>query len=163
MIIASMSDTLELTMTIKDQINSDIKIAMLAGDKDQVMVLRGLKSVILYAEVAEGARDSGLAEPQVVGLMQKELKKRQESADLYRQGGNIVKAEAEESEKIIIAGYLPEQLTEMAIKALIENEIKRLGDVSLQQMGQLIGSVKTAGGGNADGAVIARLVKERLT
>jgi uncharacterized protein YqeY len=72
----------------KQQIDADLKTAMLAGDKTLVTTLRGLKSAILYVEVAENAREKGLPEDAVVAILQKEAKKRQESADLYLQGGN---------------------------------------------------------------------------
>lgn len=70
-------------MTISEQIDADLKQAMLAGDKTLVTTLRGLKSVILYEEVAKGLRDTGLDDDAVITLFSKEAKKRQESADLY--------------------------------------------------------------------------------
>ncbi len=149
-------------MTIKEQLEKDIKTAMLAGEKTLVTTLRGLKSVILYAEVASGDREAGLPEEQVISLLQKEAKKRQESADLYRTGNNIEKAEHEEAEKKVIDQYLPQQLSEEDVRSLVEEEATKMGTPTLQQMGQLIGAVKQASGGAADGAVIARLVKERL-
>ena len=150
-------------MTIKEKIDTDLKTAMLAGEKDRVTTLRGLKSSILYAEVAAGKRDEGLDEQTVVALMQKEAKKRQESADLYRQGGNPEKAQLEITEKTIIEGYLPEQLSEEKIRELVMTEIAKIENPSPQQMGQIIGSVKAASKGNADGSIIARIVKEQLT
>lgn len=149
-------------MTIKEQLEKDIKTAMLAGEKTLVTTLRGLKSVILYAEVASGDREAGLPEEQVISLLQKEAKKRQESADLYRTGNNIEKAEHEEAEKKVIDQYLPQQLSEEDVRSLVEEEATKMGTPTLQQMGQLIGAVKQASGGAADGALIARLVKERL-
>ncbi len=150
-------------MTIKDQINSDIKTAMLAGDKELVTTLRGLKSAILYAEVAKGARDEGLPEGEVITLLQKESKKRSESALLYEQGGNQKKALAEQTEKKIIDAYLPAQLSEQEVGALVVTEAHKMGEVTIQQMGQLIGAVKKASNGNADGTMTARLVREYLS
>jgi uncharacterized protein len=149
-------------MNIKEQINADLKSAMLAGEKDRVTTLRGLKSTILYAEVANDARDSGLPEPEVIQLLQKEAKKRQESADLFRQGGNLEKSRHEEEEKEIIERYLPEQMLEEDVAALVQAEIDKIGSVNTQQMGQIIGAVKKASNGRADGALIARLVKDAL-
>lgn len=150
-------------MTIKDQIDNDIKTAMLAGEKAQVTILRGLKSAILYAEVAKGARDTGLDESEVITLLQKEAKKRQESAELFRQGGNLDKANDEELEKKVIETYLPAQLSESEIKALVDQEAMKIDNLTVQQMGQLIGAVKKASGGNADGALVAKLVREKLS
>ncbi len=149
-------------MTIKEQIDSDLKRAMLAGDKQLVAVLRGLKSVILYAEVAEGKREEGLGDPAVTLLLQKEAKKRQESADLYRQGSDVSRAEQEESEKAVIERYLPKQLSEDEIRILVSQAIEQRQATTPQQMGTVIGAVKAKTAGSADGAIIARIAKELL-
>jgi len=149
-------------MSLKKQIDVDLKTAMLAGDKTLVTTLRGLKSAILYAEVAKGSREKGLSDTEIEEVFSKEAKKRQESADLYMQGGNKEKAEAELTEKKVIDDYLPTQLSEQAIKDLVEQAISQVGATSSQQMGQVIGMVKQKAGTSADGAVIARFAKERL-
>lgn len=149
-------------MTIKEQIEKDIKQAMLAGDKTLVTTLRGIKSAILYAEVAAGSRDQGLDDQTVTTLLQKEAKKRQESSELYAQGGNSEKAAAELAEKEVIAKYLPAQMSEEEIKDLVVAKAQELGLGSPAQMGQLIGAVKQVAGAAADGALIARLAKEQL-
>jgi uncharacterized protein YqeY len=150
-------------MSVKQQIDADLKTAMLAGDKTLVMTLRGLKSAILYVEVAENARDQGLAEDKVITVLQKEAKKRLESADLYKQGGNAEKQQAEMNEKKVIEKYLPQQLSEDEIGKIIDEVITSTGASGLQAMGQVIGAVKVKTGASADGAVIARLTKEKLT
>ncbi len=147
---------------IKQQIEQDLKTALLAGEKDRVMTLRGLKSAILYAEVAEGAREQGISEEATIMLLAKEAKKRQESADLYRQGGDETRAEAELAEKKIIETYLPAQLSEDELKQVVEAAVVSTGATSIQQMGQVIAAVKKETQGAADGARIAQLVKERL-
>lgn len=150
------------SMNTKQQIEADIKTAMLAGDKTLVTTLRGLKSAIMYGEVAAGSRDTGLPEAEVTALLRKEAKKRQESADLYLSANDTVRGQAELNEKEIIEKYLPAQMTEEAVQQLVDQEAAKLGDIGPQQMGQLIGVVKQASNGLADGALIARLVKERL-
>ncbi|MCX6728028.1 MAG: GatB/YqeY domain-containing protein [Candidatus Saccharibacteria bacterium] len=149
-------------MTIKQQLEVDIKNAMLAGDKVLVTTLRGLKSVILYAEVASGEREKGLSDEVVTSLLQKESKKRVESSELYRQGGNTAMADAEDLEKTIIDGYLPEQMSEADIALEVDKEFKNRSAPTIKDLGQVIGAVKKACGSNADSAIIARLVKERL-
>lgn len=147
---------------LKQQLDQDLKAAMLSGDSQTVSVLRGLKSAILYAEVAAGARDKGLDEQSITQLLGKEAKKRQESADLYIQGGDKSRAQAELSEKAIIEKYLPKQLSEAEIRTIVDNVMAAAGTVGPQDMGRLIGEVRAQSAGAADGAVIARLVKERL-
>ena len=149
-------------MSIKNQIDKDLKQAMLAGDKTLVTTLRGVKSAILYAEVSDNARDSGLTDDKIITILQKEAKKRQESADLYGKGGNLEKQEAELAEKEIINQYLPEQLSEVEIVKLVDESINKAGN-DQQKMGQIIGMVKSESGGNADGALVAKIVKERLS
>src|SRR5581483_2528093 len=105
-------------MSIKGAIEADLKQAMLAGDKTLVETLRGLKSAIQYAEVAAGTRGSD-DDQAVQAVLAKEAKKRQESADLYQQGGNNEKAQVELAEKAVIEKYLPEQMSEAAIAAIV--------------------------------------------
>ncbi len=149
-------------MTISEQIDADLKQAMLAGDKTLVTTLRGLKSVILYEEVAKGLRDTGLDDDAVITLFSKEAKKRQESADLYEQGGNTEKAKAELAEKNVIEKYLPEQMSDAELISLVDETISSTGATNMQHMGQVVGVVKSRAGPSADGSKIAQLVKERL-
>lgn len=147
----------------KQQIETDLKQAMLSGDKKLVTTLRGLKSTILYAEVASGKRDSGLDEEAVIMLLQKEAKKRQESADLYMQGGSGDRRDAELAEKKIIEKYLPAQLADEEIEGIVKQAIKELNASSIRQMGQVMSLVKERLGAAADSSVVARIVKERLS
>ncbi|MEK7153788.1 MAG: GatB/YqeY domain-containing protein [Patescibacteria group bacterium] len=147
---------------LKQRIEQDLKKALLAGDKERVMTLRSLKSVVLYAEVAEGVRDTGLGDEAMVALFSKEAKKRQESADLYVRGGSGDRAAAELAEKAIIEEYLPKQLSDEELGQLIDTAITELGVSGSQAIGQVIGLVKQKTAGQADGGRIARIVKERL-
>lgn len=149
---------------LKQQLQDDVKAAMLAGDALRVETLRGLKSVILYAEVAVKKRDEdGLSDEEIVTLFAKESKKRTESAELYVKGGAQEKADKELAEKAIIDAYLPEQLSEADLAKLIDEIIADQGAEGMQAMGKVIGAVKAKAGNSADGALVARLVKERLS
>lgn len=149
-------------MNIKEQLDQDLKQAMIAGEADRVTVLRGLKSAILYAEVAVGKKETGLSEQEVVVLLQKEAKKRQESAELYTKGNAADRAAKELAEKTIIEQYLPAQMSEDEIRAAIDEVMAEIDPGDKQQMGKIIGAVKQKTAGAADGAVIARLVREKL-
>ncbi len=148
-------------MSLKSQIDGDIKTAMLAGEKTLVTTLRGLKSAILNVEVAKGARETGLPDSEITDILAKEAKKRQESADMYTQGNSPERAAAELTEKTVIEKYLPKQLSEDEIKQIIDDITAEIGSTP-QQMGQIIGAVKAKTAGAADGALIARLVKEKI-
>lgn len=148
---------------IKQKLQDDVKAAMLAGDSLRLETLRGLKSVILYAEVAAGKREEGLSDDEILALFSKEAKKRQESAELYVQGGAQEKADKELAEKAIIEAYLPAQLSEAELAAIIDEVLNEVKPAGLQQMGQVIGQVKSQVGNTADGSLIAKLVKEKLS
>jgi len=135
---------------------------MLAGDKTLVTTLRGLKSAILYGEVAAGKRDAGLADAEITGILRKEAKKRQESADLFSKGGNQIKADAELTELEVIQNYLPAQMTDDQLAALVDQAIGEIGEASQQNMGPIIGRVKVLSDGGVDSGRIAIAVKKRM-
>lgn len=150
-------------MTIKEQIDKDLKTALLSGDKLLVSTLRGLKSAILYEEVAKGSRDQGLPEPEVMAVLAKEAKKRQESADLYKQGGNNERSDSELAEKAVIEKYLPAQMDDDELLRIIDSAIAETGAADVKQMGMVIALVKQKTEGQADGSRIAVAVRQRLT
>lgn len=149
-------------MGIKQQIDSDLKAALLGGDKDKAMTLRGLKSAILNVEIAQGKRDAGLDEPVIVQLLGKEVKSRQESADLFVQGGNQAQADNELREKALIEAYLPTQLDDAALEALVDQAVSEVEEMNQQAMGRVIARVRDLSAGQADGGRIATAVKARL-
>lgn len=148
---------------LEQRIEQDIKTALLGGDAKRVTTLRGLKAALLNLKVATGKRDSGLSDDEVLNLLSKEAKKRQESADLYVQGGAQDRADHELAEKRLIEEYLPAQLSVAEITAAIEKVIADSGASGSAAMGQVIGQVKGQLGAAADGSVIARIAKEKLS
>lgn len=149
--------------SLKDQLNSDLKTAMLSGDKVLATTLRGLKGAILNVEIAKGLRDTGLGDPEIIDLFSKEAKKRQESADLYIRGGNQEKADAELLEKRVIEQYLPSQLSDAELQSIVDEVAQTLGGISKETMGRAIGAVKSRVGATVDGGRIAAAVKERIS
>ena len=149
-------------MNIEEKIEQDLKQSLLSGNAERVSTLRGLKSVLLNEKVAKGKRDTGLTDDEVLPIFAKEAKKRQESADLYVQGGDQGRADKELQEKKIIEEYLPEQLDETAVAGLVDEAIAATGATGQADMGKVIGAVRAKAGASADGALIARLVKEKL-
>lgn len=147
---------------LKDQIQADLKEAMLARDTVRTQTLQGLKAVILNEEVAKKIREEGLDDAAIEQLIAREVKKRDEAAGLFEQGGNQASADKERAEKEILSAYLPEQLSEGDIAALIDEVITEVQPSGMQDMGRVIGAVKTRAGNTADGATVARLVKEKL-
>lgn len=150
-------------MSLKARIDQDLKTAMLAKDKEKTDVIRGIKSAVLYAEVASGNREAGLADTAIEDVLVKEAKKRQESADMYEKGGAPDKAEKERYEKTIIESYLPKKLDGEELDEAIAKAIAEAGVEGPQAMGKVIGSIKATYGARVDGAVLAVKVKEALT
>lgn len=149
-------------MALKEQINNDLKTALLGGNRFGADVLRNLKAAILNEEVAKGSRETGLSDADIEQVIVKEVKKRNESATLFRGAGRSELADTELKEAEILSVYLPEQLDESAVKAVVEKIAGDLGVSGPSAMGQLIGAVKKELGSSADGALIANIVKEFL-
>ena len=145
-----------------EKIESDLKTALLAGEKVKVETLRGLKSAILNETIAQGAKDSGLTAEQIQKVLARESKKRSEAAELYKKGGNDERAQAELAEKAIIDGYLPEQIDEAQIAAAVDEEMAKIESPTMADMGKIIVAVKSKLGAGADGGTIAKLVKEKI-
>lgn len=149
---------------IKDQLQKDLKVAMLARDGFATEVIKSLKSAILYAEVAAGKREQGLTDEEILAVFKKESKKRQESSSMYMQGGNREKAEQELQEKAVIDAYLPQQMTKEQTNQLIDTVLTDMGITlpTKQDMGRVIGAARKAGGATVDGVMLAQLVNERI-
>ena len=146
-----------------ERITADLKTAMLARDAFQTETLRGLKAAILNEEVATGKRDTGLSDEDIEKLIARESKKRDEAARLFEQGGNQESADKERREKELLSQYLPEQLSEADVQKLVVDAIAQIQPEGMKDMGRVIGAVKAKAGNTADGALIARLVKDTLS
>lgn len=150
-------------MALKEQIQQDMKAALLGGDRFVGDTLRDFKAAILNEEVNKGLRDSGgLDDSGIEQLLMREVKKRKESIALYEQNGRPELAEKEQQEIDVLNKYLPAQLSEEEITAIVQEKIAELGANGSQMMGQVIGAVKQEAGSSADGATIARIVKDAL-
>lgn len=147
---------------LKADIDKDLKVAMLSGDKRLVEVLRGLKSAILYKEVADNKRAEGLNDDEIVSVLKKEVKSRKDAIALYEQAGEKERVANESYQLEVINNYTPEEMSETAVEKIVQEVIKKL-DISptAQDMGKIIGAVKQAAP-NADGAVIAKYVKNSI-
>lgn len=147
---------------LKDTINADLKTAMIARDTVRTQTLQGLKAAILNEEVAKKVRDEGLDEASIEQIIAREVKKRDEAANLYDQGGNAESAAKERAEKEILVVYLPAQLSEAELSELVTTVVETMQPEGMKDMGKVIGAVKAQVGNAGDGALIAKLVKETL-
>ncbi|HET6746497.1 MAG TPA: GatB/YqeY domain-containing protein [Candidatus Saccharimonadales bacterium] len=149
-------------MALNQRIADDMKAALLGGDRFVGETLRNLKAAILNEEVAQGKRDTGLDDATIEQIIAKEVKKRYESAAIYDQNMREDAADQERREAEVLSRYLPEQLSEAELKTVIDAKVAELGATDIKMMGQVIGAVKKEVGNAADGASLARIVKETL-
>lgn len=149
-------------MALMQRLQDDTKAALLGGDRFVGNTLRNLKAAILNEEVAQGKRDEGLSDAEIEKVIAREVKKRHESATLYEQNDRAESAAEERREAEVLSRYLPKQLSEAEVKAVVEVKVAALGATDVKMMGQVIGAVKQELGNTADGALIAKLVKEAL-
>jgi len=148
---------------LMEQIEQDLKSALISADKLKVNTLRSLKSAVLYEKIANNKRDNGLTDEEVIIILSRESKKRQESIDLYLKGNDQERADKELAEKKIIDSYLPEQLSLEDLEGVVNEAISELNPSSMADMGKVIAKVKQLTAGAADGATIAKMVKEKMS
>ncbi len=147
-------------MTSNEQIAADMKAAMKSGDKLRVSTLRLLRSEIKYAEIRKG---ESAGEEDIVSVVGREIKKRREAAEQFRQGGRPDAADKEEAEAAILQEYLPEQLSDGEIAALVDEAIAQTGAAGPGDMGKVMGVLMPKVKGKADGAAVSAMVKEKLS
>ena len=140
------------------QIESDLTTAMKAKDQLSVEVLRGLKTRVQNEKIA---KQKDLDENDILNLIKSEVKRRKEAAETYTTGGRGELAEKELKEAEILGKYLPVQMSEVEINTVIE-KILAENTFTTKDFGAAMGKVKAAVGNNADGAVVAKLLKEKL-
>ena len=149
-------------MSLKQQIDADIKQAMLAKNKDELKALRAIKSMILLAETDKGSSGelSGDAE---MKLLAKAVKQRKDSAAIYKEQGREDLYAVEMAEAEVIERYLPKQLTEAELKQELEQIIAQVGASGPQDMGKVMGVASKALAGRAEGKAIYTMVKTLLS
>lgn len=142
-----------------DQLQSDLKKAQLEKNEAETSTLRLLLSEIKYVQINQG-RD--LSDEDIVSVVQKEIKKRKEAAVGFRLGGREEAAEKEEGEAKLLEKYLPAQLSDEELSNIVDQVITEVGATNISDMGKVIGMVMGKIKGQADGARVSGLVKERL-
>jgi len=149
---------------LRDQINDAVKAAMKSQDKLRLSTLRLVNAAIKNADIeARGAGKDALADADILGLLQKLIKQRQESVELYDKGGRAELAEQERGEIAIISGFLPQQLSDAEAKEAIAGVIRETGAAGMKDMGKVIAALKARYAGRMDFAKASALVKSMLT
>jgi uncharacterized protein len=145
-------------MNIEEKINADIKSAMLARDAEKLEALRGIKSVILLLKTSP----EGISEDSVNKALQKEVKKRKESAEIYKSQNRADLEEIELFQAGVIETYLPKQMSEEEIRAELIKIVVSVGATGPADMGKVMGAASKTFAGRADNKLVASLVKQML-
>ena len=148
-------------MSLKQQIDSDIKSAMLAKNKEELMALRSIKSLILLAETEKGVSAEISSEVESKLLM-KAAKQRKESAEIFQKEGRDELAQKELLELEVISRYLPKQMSEDEVTVEVKKIIEQVGAKGPQDMGKVMSTATKQLAGKADGKLISEIVKKIL-
>lgn len=146
-------------MALEDKINADIKAAMLAKESAKLEALRAVKSAILLLKTSA----EGYSDDTELKALQKMVKQRKETADIYNTQGRADLADVELSQAAVIEAYLPKQMSEDEIKTEVAKAIASTGASSPADMGKVMGVVTKQLAGKADGKIISGIVKELLS
>lgn len=149
-------------MGLKEQIDADIKKAMIRKQKDELRALRAIKSLILLAETEKG-KSGTLSEEIEMGLLMKAAKQRKDSIGIFEEQGRNDLADKEKEELLIIERYLPEQLGDEEIESTIREVIDSTGAAGMKDMGRVMGVATKKLAGKADNKRIADLTKKLLS
>jgi uncharacterized protein YqeY len=148
---------------LRDDINNALKEAMKAKNERAVSTLRMVNATLKNADIeARGAAKPALGDADVLPILQKMIKQRQESVELYRKGGRDDLVQQEQQEIDIIAGYLPRQMSDDELKAAIAAIVKETGAASIKDMGRVMAALKERYAGQIDFAKAGGLVKSQF-
>ena len=149
-------------MALKDQILEDLKQAMKARESDKVIVFRTLNSVIKNKEIELNKRENGLNDDEIISVIKKEVKKRKDAIFEYQKAGREELSEKEKQELLILQSYLPEELSEQEIISEVDKTIEELKPSGKQDFGRVMQKVMIKVKGRADGALVNKIIKEKL-
>lgn len=149
-------------MALEQQIQQDLKAAMLAKDQTALASVRAVKAAILLAKTAEGATGE-LGDTDIVKIIQKLVKQRKESAEIYAQQNRPELAETELAEAAVMEKYLPKALTEAETEEILKQIIAEVGATAPSDMGKVMGVATKRLAGQAEGRIISQLVKKLLS
>ena len=146
-------------MSLKARISDDMKSAMKAGDKDRLKVVRLILAAIKQVEVDKRIE---LDDAAVLGVLEKMVKQRRDSVEQFQKGNRNDLADIELAEIKVLEEYLPEQLSDDELDAMIDAAISATGAESIRDMGKVMGAIKSQAAGRADMGAVGAKVKARL-
>jgi uncharacterized protein YqeY len=148
---------------LREKINEAVKVAMKSQDKSRLSTLRLVNAAIQNAEIESERAGKPLAEDDLLGILQKMVKQRQESVEIYDQAGRKELADQERGEIETIRGFMPQQMSEAEAKAAIADVIAQTGAQGVKDMGKVMAALKLGYAGKMDFGKASGLVKSLLT
>jgi uncharacterized protein YqeY len=148
---------------MRDKITEDLKTAMKAGDRAKVDALRLINAALKDKDIEARGAGKTLTEDDVLALLQKMIKSRQESLEIYEKAGRADLAEKEKSEIAVISAYLPQQLSEAEVAEAVKAAIAEAGAASIKDMGKVVAALKAKYTGRMDFAKASAVVKAALS
>lgn len=145
---------------LKEQIEKDIVEAMKSQDETVVSTLRMLKSAVKNAEIQ---KQTEFKDEDILGVIQGQIKQRQDSVDLFTKGNRPELADKEKTEIEILKKYLPEQMDETQVRAIVQKAISDTNASAISDMGKVMGQIMPQVKGKADGSLVSAIVKEELS
>ncbi|OUW34291.1 MAG: glutamyl-tRNA amidotransferase [Flavobacteriaceae bacterium TMED179] len=149
-------------MGVLDNLSEELKNAMKAKDSIKLESLRAIKSAVLMAKTSSGAENK-INEEESIKILQRLVKQRKDSASIFMEQGRSDLAEPEQAQAEIISSFLPKQLSEVEVDQVVSNIISKIGAQGMKDMGKVMGMVSKKIGGKAEGKLIAKLVKNKLS
>jgi len=150
-------------MTLKEKINSDLKDAMKAKDEAALRGIRAIKAAIILAETSEGRASKELTPEEEISLLQKLIKQRKESVEIYLKNGKEDLAKIEQEEIQVIEKYLPKPLSQEELEAIIKEVVNQENATSIKDMGKVMKSLQPKVMGRADNKLISEIIKKHLS
>ncbi len=145
------------------QISEDIKTAMRAKDSTDLNAFRALKSALTNAAIEKGGLGTALDEPEILAVIRKQIKQRQDSIEQFEKADRAELAENEKAEIVILSKYLPTPLTEDEMTAIVDQAVSETGASSKADMGKAMKSAQELADGRADGKFLSSAVMKRLS
>ncbi len=149
-------------MSLVAQIDADLKKAMIAREAEKLSVLRMLKSAVKYAAIEKGGADAVPTDPDVIAVVRREAKKREDSITSFEKAGRQDLADNEKSELVFLKEFLPAQMPPEQVEALVRAAIAETGATGKAQMGQVMKAAQAKAAGQVDGKTLSQVVQKLL-
>ena len=147
--------------TLENIIQKDLVQGMKDHQEHTVSALRSVKTTIMEVKTAPGGKKE-LEDGDIIKIIQKLVKQRKESMDIYSQAGRSELADNEQQEMLVLMNYLPKMLTESEVEEIVANTIANLGATTMKDMGKVMGFINKTYSGQVDGSMVSRIVKSKL-